>query len=81
MNMGKGIMFIPRFAIKVLYNERKIFNTSWNHWLHCRTNCVSDHWRVQIIKIVDNWILFKKIRNHSQPLKLQQNVKICHKFT
>ena len=26
-------------------------------------------------------ILFKKIRNHSQPLKLQQSNKICHKLT
>ena len=26
-------------------------------------------------------ILFKEIRNHSQSLKLQQNKKICHKFT
>ena len=26
-------------------------------------------------------ILFKKIRNHSQPLKLQQIIKIFHKFT
>ena len=26
-------------------------------------------------------ILLKKTRNHSQPLQLQQNIKICHKFT
>ena len=25
-------------------------------------------------------ILLKKIRKHSKPLKLQQNIKICHKF-
>ena len=26
-------------------------------------------------------LLLKKIRNYSQPLKLQQNIKICHKLT
>ena len=26
-------------------------------------------------------VLFKKIRNHSQPLKLQQHITILHKFT
>ena len=26
-------------------------------------------------------ILSKKMKNHSKALKLQQNIKICHKFT
>ena len=26
-------------------------------------------------------ILLKKIRNHSKPLKVKQNIKVCHKFT
>ena len=36
--------------------------------------------KLTYICIVDIWN-FKEIRNHSQPLKLQQNIKNCHKFT
>ena len=32
-------------------------------------------------KAVKKGILLKKLRNHSKSLKLQQNTKICHKFT
>ena len=103
---GKGIIIIAVFVLKVLNNERKLFNPSWNHWLHCKTDCVS----VQRIKIVDSseitvakfliylfikvdlllycrymdlkkGIMLKKIRNPSELLKLQQNIKIFHKFT
>ena len=31
--------------------------------------------------IVDKWILEKEFCNNSQPLKLQENIKMCHKFT
>ena len=46
----KGIILIAVFVLKVLNNERKLFNPSWNHWSHCRTDCVG----VQRIKIVDS---------------------------
>ena len=32
-------------------------------------------------KAVKKGILLKKLRNHSKSLKLQQNTKICYKFT
>ena len=91
--------------LKVINNERKNLNTSWNHWSHCRTNWVGDHSSVQRIKIMASseltaakfliywfiWvhllycryialkqeILLRKLGNHSQSLKPQQN----HKFT
>ena len=52
MNMERRIILIERFAVKVR-NDLKNFNSSWNHWLHCRANHISNHSSVQRIKTVD----------------------------
>ena len=51
MNMERRIILIESFAVKVR-NDLKNFNSSWNHWLHCRTNHIN-HSSVQRIKTVD----------------------------
>ena len=96
-NMWRGIMLIRSFVLKLINSEKKMncvgYHTNVQRikvvdsseltgakfliylfigvhlLLYCR--CMDLRKR----------ILFKKIRNHSQPLKLQKNIKICLKLT
>ena len=47
-------MLIRTFVLKVVNDERKKINPSWNHWSHCRGNWFGDHLSVQGIKIVNS---------------------------
>ena len=105
-NMGRKIMLIPRFVLKVINNERK--NLTHHEvidriaqqiafvitqmckesrlWIHPNLRAQVSHLLIHLLlycRCMDlrKGILFKKIRNHSQPLKLQQSNKICHKLT
>ena len=58
-------MLIRTFVLKVINNEYAIYV-----YYIC----------IYIYKNLKKEILLKKLKNHSTPLKLQQNIKICHKF-
>ena len=47
-------MLIRTFVLKVVNDERKKINPSWNYWSHCRRNWFDDHLSVQGIKIVNS---------------------------
>ena len=47
---GTRIMLIWTFCSKSNKYGKKNFNPSWNHWPHCKTNCVG----VQRIEIVNS---------------------------
>ena len=70
------------FVLKVINNDRKLLTD------HETIDRIAEQIELVITQVCRNIerdvrkrILLKKIKNHSKPLKIQQDIKICHKFT